>query len=142
MRNKWYIWNIRTNFAYGRLDNFYHWYSRNKWYIRNFWKIYLHYLQYVSGLPKYLNKIGYYLINNQDDWQERSRKSQFPRYELTKIGFKWRSIAKLSQNKLKFQLLAEMVIFSFNPTTHPPGQVWRRQQKLRKRKLFVFMSRP
>ena len=57
--------------------------------------------------------------------------------------------AKLSQkSKLKLQLLAEMVMISINPTTqpptHPPGQVWTRQNraKLRKQKLFVYMSRP
>ena len=47
--------------------------------------------------------------------------------------------AKLSQkSKLKLQLLSEMVTTSINPTTHPPGQVWRRYDtaKLRKQKLL------
>ena len=31
--------------------------------------------------------------------------------------------------KIKLQLLAEVVIISFNPTYHPPGQVRRRQNR-------------
>ena len=54
-------------------------------------------------------------------------------------------IAKLSPSPIPTQLGAELVIFSFNPTTHPPGIVFFFQLNkatLKKGKLLHYINRP
>ena len=68
----------------------------------------------VSGLPKYLNNM--FLFDQQprrltrlaDLNLVRSQKSQFPRYELTKTGFKWRSIQHYNCLPLKIRCIDDM----------------------------------